>query len=163
MLFSAHRIEAQFSSPVRVMNTSSAPAIASVIDERARIPYDSVQLLPNACTGAAFCNITFGAIPANHRLVVQHVSGNLTVTGANAMIVDLLCTNCPAFTYSSFFSPTAGGISAFDAPVLAYFDVGVQPNVFVAGNTFTGTNAGTITLSGYMIDCSAAPCAAIAH
>jgi hypothetical protein len=48
-------------------------------------------------------------------------------------------------------------LAPFDAPVLAYFDVGVQTNVFVAGNTFTGTNAGSITLSGYSIDCSAAP------
>jgi hypothetical protein len=45
VLFSAQRIEAQFSSPVRVMNTSSAPAIASIIDMPGRVPYDSVQLL----------------------------------------------------------------------------------------------------------------------
>ena len=159
MLFSAHRIEAQFSSPVRVMNTSSAPAINSAIDVPGRVPYQSQQLL-TGCAGSSFCNVSFVAVPANHRLVVQHITGNLTVTGANAMIVNLQCTNCTAFLNSAFFSPTAGGTNAFDAPVLAYYDPPVIPEVFIAGDTITN---GIITLSGYMIDCSSAPCSPIAH
>jgi hypothetical protein len=33
MLFSAHRIEAQFSQPVRVLNTSAGPVLNSRIDD----------------------------------------------------------------------------------------------------------------------------------
>jgi hypothetical protein len=162
MLFSAHRIEAQYTSPVKVLNTSAAPAIASVIDDQARVPYLSYQAVtPPANAGSLTFN--FPAVPANHRLVVQHLTGWLFVAPGSPTFVSL---GQPGFSPMSAFQtqPLGGGAtSVFDQPVLGYFDAGQQPQVYAIdqSNFLQGTS--TLTLTGYMIDCSAAPCAAIAH
>jgi hypothetical protein len=163
MLFSAHRIEAQFSQPVRVLNTSSGPAIASLIDDPGRTPYQAVQnLTPQS--SSTFLIFTFGAVPANHRLVVHHISGLLGVApNSPAAIVGLAVTGNGGFTPSSFFAPSLGTATAFDQPVLVYYDAGQQPTVLISGPTFPANFGDDITMTGYLLDCSAAPCAAIAH
>jgi hypothetical protein len=74
MLFSAHRIEAQYSSPVKVLNTSSAPVLNSRIDEPGRIPYrvcllwKPVPILQfSSAAGTQGCNPTFVSGPGLHR------------------------------------------------------------------------------------------------
>jgi hypothetical protein len=67
---------------------------------------------------------------------------------------------------------TAGAatFSGFDQPTLLYLDAGAQPFVSIAGFAVaiqSGTQAilqegSVITISGYLIDCSASPCAPIA-
>jgi hypothetical protein len=161
MLLSAHRIEAQYSSPVRVMNTTSGPAIASLIDEPGRTPYQA-RIVQQPASNTTSISFTFGAVPANHRLVVQHVSGNLTVTaGSPAASIGLAVLGF--VPTSLFFTPTLGGLNNFDQPVLVYFDGGQQPSVTAFGPTFVGSSSEIMTLTGYLIDCSAAPCAAIAQ
>jgi hypothetical protein len=163
MLFSVHRIEAQYSSPVKVLNTSSAPAIASVIDDPGRVPYQSSSLvIISPATSSVFT--TFPAVPANHRLVVQHVVGYYTLTTSSATTSILLGTVSPSTFITNAFTPSGGFVNEYDVPVLAYFDAGQQPQTQAYANgasVFQGQAFSTLT--GYMIDCSAAPCSPIAH
>jgi hypothetical protein len=154
MPFSAHRIEAQFSSPVRV-NTSSGPALTSTVDDPRRVAYQSGQF-PNVSPPTDFVLFNFGAVPANHRLVVQHITGNLTMSNNGTAVV--------TGNASSFFAPSHGGIAAFDQPVLSYWEAGTTPQVgakALNGQTFSGLQG--VSMTGYLLDCSAAPCAPIAH
>jgi hypothetical protein len=165
MLFSAHRIEAQYSSPVKVLNTSAGPVLNSRIDDPGRIPYQSNLFNAGGCAGSTICTLSFGPVPANHRLVVQHVSGSFAFSGnGGGPLIDLTSPGLTAII--QFISPaTPGGFGAFDVPVQVYYDAGSAPVVeaFLFGSQlFTGQEA-FATLTGYMLDCSAAPCAAIAH
>src|SRR5260370_15220841 len=78
-LLSPRRGEAQFSSPVRVMNTSAAPALNSRIDDPGRIPY--ISPFSNGCSTTT-CNYTFPPVPAGPRVLIQHVSSDLQFTAA---------------------------------------------------------------------------------
>jgi hypothetical protein len=152
-----------YSSPVTVLNTSSAPAITSAIDDPGRIAYQARQN-QTPQSDATSLIFTFGPVPANHRLVIQHVSGVLEVApNSPAALVDLTVPGGPGSSPSNFFTPSAGGINAFDQPVLVYVDAGQQPTVLIGGPTFINNSGPFITLTGYMLDCAAAPCVAIAH
>jgi hypothetical protein len=155
MLFSARRIEAQFSSPVRVMNTSAAPAITSRIDDPGRIAYRSGQFPTISPPTTAF-ESNFPTVPANHRLVVQHIGGIFFVSNNGTALVNGIS--------SSFFVQSQFGAAAFDQSVLYYWDAGATPQIGVQalnGQTFSGQQA--ITMTGYLLDCSAAPCSPIAQ
>ena len=161
MLFSAHRIEAQFSSPVRVLNTSSGPAITSHIDDPGRIPYQSSQTAN--CEGMTQCFFQFPAVPANHRLVVQRVTGYYTMSAGSAP-ASLGLRSAGGGFVTNFLTPidASHNLNLFDIAVLLYFDAGQQPET-IAEVTGTYNGSANSTLMGYMIDCSAAPCSAIAH
>src|SRR5260370_33701963 len=72
-LFTARRIEAQYASPVKVMNVSPAPALTSSMDEPGRTPYFS-RNAPN-CSAVTYCVTLFAPVPTGQRLVVTNVSG----------------------------------------------------------------------------------------
>jgi hypothetical protein len=74
-LFSARRIEAQFSSPVKIVNTTSAPAITSRMDDPGRVPYQSAFNGISACGGQNYCLNVFPPVPAGHRLVLTQIAG----------------------------------------------------------------------------------------
>src|SRR5712692_1142435 len=120
-----------YSSPVTVLNTSSAPAITSAIDDPGRIAYQSNQFVVTTTSPSAI-QFNFPPVPPNHRLVVQHVSGGLGVaqnSPAALVILSAIPPNGFSAAVSYFFSPSAAGFNAFDQPVLAYFDAGQQPTV----------------------------------
>jgi hypothetical protein len=163
MLFSAHRIEAQFSSPVRVLNTSSAPAINSAIDDPGRIPYQSTLFFNVSGTFNSF-TFTFPAVPANHRLVVQRVGGYYLMNTANNLATLSLFAGGNLIT--TFNAPSnAAFVSVFDTAVVAYIDAGEIPSttVYATGASAGYTGNQFAYLTGYMLDCSAAPCSPIAH
>jgi hypothetical protein len=62
-------------------------------------------------------------------------------------------------TAFGFFGP-GPEFGAFDQPVLFYVDAGTTPTGLVQANNLQGLE---LTLTGYMLDCTVAPCAAIAH
>jgi hypothetical protein len=162
MLFSAHRIEAQYASPVRVLNTSSGPAITTVIDDPGRIPYLSGQSA-NLVGVQSSVTFTFPAVPANHRLVVQRIVGYYGMSVNSATTSITLQTTGNSFI-TNLFTPSAAFTNLFDVPVQGYFDAGQQPQTFAyASGSSVFQNSAFSTLIGYMIDCSAAPCAATAH
>jgi hypothetical protein len=158
-MLSPRRSEAQYSSPVKVLNTSAAPAIASLIDDPGRVAFQSQGVVQSPGLGGTSVVLAFGTVPPNKRLVVQHLTGNFFASGSGPAFIPLGTSSA---TLSTFLSQIfTGGVSAFDQPVLAYFDAGSTPLVAASGGpTYTSASA---YLSGYMLDCSAAPCSAIAH
>jgi hypothetical protein len=145
--------------PVTVVNPATSPALTSSADDPGRIAYQSHQILN--CTGLTNCDILFPVVPPGHRLVVQHVVGGLNLSGTPTRVQVILSSSTGAF--SAFFAPFAGTVSFFDQLVLLYFDGGEAPRFdgFSAGTSF-GVQ-GSISLAGYLLDCTAIPCAAIAH
>ncbi len=157
---------------VLLLAASGLPATASgqtvSIDEPGRIPYQS-QLSKGSCSEPGACYFRFPDVPAGHRVVVQHLSGLISFsTAPNAVWV--LLNNGSGRPVSMFFAPLAPSTSftAFDQTVLAYFDPDehggiIEVQVNLSGGTLSSDGAKLITLSGYLVDCNAAPCAPIAH
>jgi hypothetical protein len=164
MLFSAHRIEAQYSTPVKVLNTSAGPVLNSRIDDPGRIPF--VSAFSNVCSGNV-CTSTFAAVPAGHRVVIQNVSALLDFNSAPAVLtVYVGSTGSTQSQFNVQAIPSAGNSTAFDLPAQSYVDAGQSPVVIVncsGGVTFNPVAGQSLNLIGYELDCNAAPCAAIAN
>jgi hypothetical protein len=160
-----HTVRAAVATLVQVANPASNPALTSAIDEPGRIPYQSV--LSQTCGGpSATCNFVFGAVPAGHRLVVQHMSGQLTVTALSTYIEVTAGPDVPGkwITQLQLFVNNSTFQSFFDMPVHFYVDAGESPTVSAStyGAVPFQANNQVVSLSGYLLDCTAAPCAAIA-
>jgi len=151
----AHAVAAAL---VQVVNTSSAPAVTSSIDTPGRIPYQATASVDPACLDTSSCTAVFPAVPPNHRLVVQQASGYLIGSTGTANYF-LGPGPIPGNNTIVVFS---AGIP-FATPVLAYFDAGQQPGIQAISNTPSFSGLGYFTLTGYMLDCSATSCAAIAQ
>jgi hypothetical protein len=129
------------------------------IDDPGRIPYQST--LPG--TPGPLFQFVFPAVPAGHRLVIQHISGNLhfnaipTSPAAEAIV---LVTGG-----GSAFAPTfARNLANFDQLVQLYVDGGDAAQVTVNPvSANTQALSGFLTLTGYLLDCTATPCAKIAQ
>lgn len=168
-LVTARRTEAQYSSPVKVMNSSAAPAIASDINQPGRVPYIQTVVQPTLCNGAHGgnnpCNFLFDLVPAGHRLVLQQISGHLFISGPPTYIQASLVDHSNDIVAS--VSAPAQQESIFGGPATGYIDAGdqvlIQVNVFAPFGTNMISAPQQVTISGYMLDCSAAPCSAIAQ
>lgn len=153
------------SPAVTFANSANAPFFFRNVDDPGRIPYQSTVTGPDNCTTSGGCFWSFAAVPANHRLVVQHISGILTLTqepqGANA-VIEVRSGNFS--TYVPLSAIPAGNVNvAFDESMQTYIDAGLYLAVYPIGAFGTPSPNATITATGYVLDCSAGPCAAIAQ
>src|SRR5262249_17457826 len=140
---------------VDVVNPATAPALTRGVDDPGRIAYQSTATCVRNSAFLNACSFDFPAVPNNHRLVVQHISGVLggNVTGAQ---VDLSGGENQAA--SSFLAPPSfRGASKFDQPVLQYFDAGSLPFFQAVADTIL-TSGGSATIFGYLLDCATTPC-----
>ena len=139
------------------------PALTAVvnIDDHGRIPF--VSGFSNSCSGT-LCSYTFPAVPAGHRVVIEHISGNLNFNAAPTVITMFVNTATTSQIQFNVPPGNVGNASFFDQPLLYYVDGGQSPVViFTSGFTNFNPAAGqNLTLVGYELDCNAAPCAAIA-
>ena len=144
---------------VNVANPATAPALFLNVNDPGRIAYQSLNTNPSCSVGQ--CLAFFPAVPSQHRLVVQHFS-SLANFSAAPSFVNASLNEQSGFFLSIILAPVIGSASRFDQPVLVYYDAGQQPfaELQAVGATVT---AATITLTGYMLDCTIAPCAAIAQ
>jgi hypothetical protein len=146
---------------VHVANPATAPVLFVNVNDPGRIPY---QALASAnCSGGISCEADFATVPANHRLVIQHLTGYLEYTGppSQPLLVQLFEPGGKSqfmVTASAPLGPL--NQSAFDQSVLLYVDAGTAPKVVLTGS---GLFAAQFTATGYMLDCTVAPCAAIAN
>jgi hypothetical protein len=140
-------------------------ALVSNVDDPGRIPYRVVESFSQqdcefGCQGGA------PLVPAGKRLVITNVSGDLSTTVPGGTWISL--------TIGQFFSHHASvpmissgstqgtNFFGFNQQVLIVIDPGDGLNAIV----FNGGGAGhitsaVITLSGYLLDCTTAPCAAL--
>src|SRR5260370_5648446 len=80
--------------PTSVVNPATSPALSSSVDDPGRIAYQSVKA--QDCFSTSGCAFSFPVVPPGHRLVIQHVSGELDFNGAPGRV-------------SVFFFPTGFG------------------------------------------------------
>jgi hypothetical protein len=151
--------------PVTVDNPATMPAFTSSVDDPGRIAYQSKVRPPlTDCGGGSECTFNFPNVPNDKRLVIQHVSGFLQFDGTPSVTIFLVDNNRTAS--STFFAPSVNKLSLFDQQVLVYFDAGTTPSVLAAAdgaNFLPAVVTQVMTLTGYMLDCDASPCAPIAH
>jgi len=151
---------------VSITNTAVNPAVVSSVNEPGRIPFQSTIDNSSKCSGIS-CLWLFSAPIAGHRIVIQHISGLVDFSSTPSAITVFL--NNGSASLSTFFAPINGAVkyTAFDQSVQAYFDPGqpvsVQVNLDGGANFATGGLVQSVTVSGYVLDCTAAPCAAIAQ
>ncbi len=147
---------------VNVTNPATAPVLMLNVNDPGRIPYQVMHTITTPLGNHQFAS-PFPPVPDGHRLVVQHVSGQVFFGDSpTAVTVTLTYLVSDAQMLSIFPVPNS---QAFDQPVLAYYDAGENPMViittdpqseFVQPTKFVG-----VTLSGYLVDCNIGPCAAI--
>jgi hypothetical protein len=131
------------------------------IDEAGRIPYWSA--VAAKCNGTV-CTGTFAPIPAGHRLVIQHVAGDMTTQDPTTDATRVLISFSNKFQFNSF--PTAPFVSGvfvgvFDQPTLFYVDAGQTPIVQVHTGGLQMDTFGPV-LIGYELDCTKNACAPLA-
>jgi hypothetical protein len=159
-------------------------ALVQNVDEPGRMPYQSTALFSQGGGGCAgpncfscsqsFCIVTFAQVPGNKRLVVTSVLGQVYVdTPGVLQPIQLGRVFIPTVLQTGTF-PGAGagtdnivGINAA-ASMLTPIDGGTSPAMTLVATTpfssSNGTTMGQITITGYLVDCSAAgSCSAIAH
>jgi hypothetical protein len=124
--------------PTTVVNRATGPALTSSADDPGRIAYQSTN---STTCGAGTCGFSFPVVPAGHRLVIQHVSGELIFSGGTptGVVATLFgrADNSPTFFSAPSISPPPGTPprSAFDNSVLYYVDAGETP--VVAADVFS--------------------------
>jgi hypothetical protein len=157
--------------PVEVINPHTNPAVTSDIDNPGRAPYQSVSDQSGQCSGNA-CSFPFAAAPSGHRIVVQHVSGVVDVLTppTQALVSVALSPFAPGgfLSVTGFTAPTvmlSVQEQVFDGNVLFYVDPGqsVTVGVFLPGGTYLEPAGQNVVLTGYVVDCTVANCAPIAH
>ncbi len=135
-------------------------------DDPGRIAYQSRQSPGAACPiGSGLC-FTFGPVPAGHRLVVQHISAQYEFSSVpNPFSVYALDSGLRAITAFSpaITSTTAPVIVTFDQPVEFYIDASQTYIIEVLALGPTVVGLPEVSVMGYLLDCTAAPCAAIAN
>jgi hypothetical protein len=157
--------------PTTVGNPATSPALVSRVDDPGRSAYQSVLSDSDAhCEPfGLLCIYNFPAVPQGHRLVIQHISYYQSVetgdTGSvSAEIISTQGNLTLSYSSTEFSNPTHGQIS-LNQPVLIYIEGGDAPEVRTTwlGSATVILPFGGVTLTGYLLDCTFIPCAAVAH
>jgi len=148
--------------PTSVVNSNLNPVPTSSVNvtDPGRIAYQSSVSHIGNCSGSA-CQFFFPTVPAGHRVVVQHVAGQVQFNAVpNSILVDITC--CGSLVSEFIAAPIYPGPSGFDQPVLFYVDSSNSAivEILLTGAVFAGNSF--VTLTGYELDCTAAACAPIA-
>jgi hypothetical protein len=162
---------------VRVTNPATQPVLTSRVDEAARVPYQVQLLLPAiSCEGLATlisCRGSVTGVPAGKRLVVQAVSGafnSYSTAPTNGQVqVSTISPSAEYFAVPSISTVRIFSLilnepayfSAFQAHETVYVDGGAPVNISVELSGSSSISFQSITVTGYVIDCTAAPCAPI--
>jgi hypothetical protein len=125
-------------------------ALTKNIDEKGRVPYMQ-QVFLDCVVGSNFCDFNFPAVPAGKRLVIEHVSANISTQAAFGVNATFLIAPGGAFSLPgrTMASPQVIGVNE---PVLAYFEAGESPLYRVVYNSPLNFGFMTAVLSGYMVD-----------
>jgi hypothetical protein len=146
---------AMLASSIQGTNAAQTTQVREV-DDPGRIAYQSEQTL-----GAGKDTFIFPVVPAGHRLVIQHVSAHVNF---QSIVGEVKATVSSREGFSAFLPPISRNFTQFDQLVQLYVDAGDGPEVQFEGDAGqTGVSNGFMTLTGYLLDCTVAPCAKIAQ
>jgi hypothetical protein len=154
---------ATYSTPVTVMNTTSQPALGADVEKLARVPFQS------EATGAVClidtCTYDFNKlVPAGSRLVIENLSGHFQtpssspVTGVSGDLVTGGTHGVLHFSAPLGDSLFSSRHAAFSMLARGYIDASDGP-IFASVSAFW--NTGSLTLTGYLENCSITGCPAI--
>jgi hypothetical protein len=155
---------------VSLGNAAAQPLFFRNVEDRGRVPYQSINLVsPGASCSGQQCSFSSAQVPPGHRLVVEHISGAFAITiGTTPKFITVSVEHQSGAELLGFTlaPPFSGGLTWFERPVLFYVDEG-QFFTFNAGVDFassfdSGANQ-TFAATGYLLDCTAAPCAPFAQ
>jgi hypothetical protein len=172
--------QASAADTVRVTNPATQPVLTSRVDEPARVPYQVQLTGPSATCGnllsLVICEGRINGVPEGRRLVVQSVSGTLLSGSSPTNGQILVATESPAANYVAIANISAvpnivaipgqpffanGFTSVFQSHPTVYVDGGMPARFYLTLSGATSGSLATITVTGYVIDCTAAPCEAI--
>jgi hypothetical protein len=154
---SAHAVVAAL---VQVANTSATPVPVSSVNDPGRIPYQATMITTlGQCQNVTSCGFIFNAVPANHRLAIQQVSGSFSYSGAASVGASVIVLDSLSSSVDQWF-PVSGSPLLFMQPMTTYFEAGRQPQV-IANLPINHFLTGMVTVTGYMLDCSVATCSPI--
>jgi hypothetical protein len=151
---------------VEVVNPTTSPVPSLNVTDPGRVPYQSIFFI--SCVNATDCSFSLGTVPAGHRVVVQHISGTLSVSSLPAE-VEVTVKGTQDVGLTQFLAPIGiSGFSLFDQPTLFYVDP--TDTISVSMNIRNATGSGVpviesgphVTVTGYELDCTVAACAPIA-
>ena len=142
------------STPVRVVNLASSPALVRDVDRVGKEVYQEGASI-SLGAGAALSSFTFREVPLGKRLVVEHFSVLLQVPSGQTARASLgagpplLFHYVPLMLQASFLSSDSLVASEF---LRLYVGPGSEPITTIARNSVTGSVTGNATISGYLID-----------
>jgi hypothetical protein len=142
----------QLSGTPTVNLATQSPLMVSNLSDRGRTPYQSV--LQVCASGSC----VFPAVPSGHRLVIETISVLVTFNQPITFFPNSFLMNSSGIILNLPLTPGQQNTAGATQSLTAYFDSGEQPTVGVIPFTTP-----TVTLSGYLVDCTLGPCAAIAH
>jgi hypothetical protein len=145
-------------------------ALVSNVDDPGRIPYQAayeIQLANRDCHNG--CPTNFPSVPAGKRLVITNFSGSIATNVPGGSLVQPFLSVNSVFPPPTIFPATTfqGGLQGlnhfvFNQPTQVSYNAGDQPTGFIGLAAVSTAGAAYFTLTGYMLDCSTGPCAAIA-
>jgi hypothetical protein len=150
---------------VVIANTAAQALFAHNADEKGRIPYQSLNQLsapsPN-CSGRS-CQWQSPLVPAGHRLVVEHVSGIAQFTTLPTALAVSAHSDTGSAIGGFTVLPPYQNDQEFDHAMLFYVDAGRFYTLAAFGDGELADGVQFLNATGYLLDCSAAPCAPIAQ
>jgi hypothetical protein len=166
-LMAPKALHALVATLVQVANTSANPAIVSNVDVPGRIPYQSQRGFDfHICTTGG-CLLTFPNVPANHRVVVTHLSADVGfVSDPGQVSLEYTGTGFAGglSSVATFKVPIVNNFAGrYELPVQFYVDAGESFQVNVQTSNLVAPFGSSVTATGYLLDCAAAPCSAIAQ
>jgi hypothetical protein len=130
-------------------------ALISNIDEPGRIPY-TAALSSTSTTSTGGVYFPAPAVPANRRLVITSVSGILATQDTSSTGILEFFANLQDVRGMV----PVGTTNIFSQTTQIYFNAGEAPAVFT--NKPPQSAGSEVILSGYLLDCTAAACFALA-
>ena len=126
------------------------------LDDRGRVAYQAKLVTTTAPA-------RLPAVPDGHRLVIEHISGVFnsvsTTTNPFAVYVELLKAGENEENIIGGIVPTLAPsntfVTPFDQALLVYVNPGDRLEIGIGS---IGGGAGILNVSGYMLDCTSAPC-----
>lgn len=147
---------AQSAQDVTVVNTEKNPVPVFDVENPAKQPFQTSVL--SFIEAGSPSGHAFFRVPAGKRLVIEYISGILSVPFGQSIVTFELTTTASRLTANHSvqisFAGVLAGSSQFTAGQLVkiYADPGTIVGVGAFRNTYTGTGRVSVTISGYLLD-----------
>jgi hypothetical protein len=149
-----------------IVNPPTNPVHTSSVDDPGRIPYQAV-FTDAPCAQVGSCVVILPIAPVGKRLVIQQVSAVGFITSATYVQIFVYIPSSGSPTPQSLAGftnpvPTSLKFFGYTQTVQAYVDAGKQLFAQVSTDGSFTDKSVSITVTGYLLDCSVNQCAPIA-